>query len=117
MIVIIIFMAVTSAGSAELVAVSSLVSYDVYKTYINPKATGKQVNPTCTFTLVSLALTFLALLIFKFLSEDFRVHGIYKVRSRGNSKVSRLIEYFYSKKQIAGGLLWRFGEDLGLSSG
>ena len=36
-------MAVTSSGSAEFVAVSSLLSYDVYKTYINPKANGKQV--------------------------------------------------------------------------
>ena len=43
LIVIVVFMAVTSSGSAELVAVSSLVSYDVYRTYINPKATGQQV--------------------------------------------------------------------------
>jgi Na+/proline symporter len=35
-----LFMAVTSAGSAELVAVSSLCTYDIYRTYINPKATG-----------------------------------------------------------------------------
>ncbi|CAM6081904.1 unnamed protein product [Calypogeia fissa] len=38
-----LFMAVTSAGSAELVAVSTLVTYDVYRTYINPKATGAQI--------------------------------------------------------------------------
>eukprot|EP00850_Spirogloea_muscicola_P004680 SM000020S06030 [mRNA] locus=s20:509810:514323:- [translate_table: standard] len=38
-----LFMAVTSAGSSELVAVSSLVTYDIYRTYINPKATGKQI--------------------------------------------------------------------------
>ena len=44
LIIIIVFMAVTSSGSAEFVAVSSLLSYDVYKTYINPKATGKQVG-------------------------------------------------------------------------
>ena len=36
-------MAVTSAGSAELIAVSSLITYDVYRTYKNPKATGKQL--------------------------------------------------------------------------
>ncbi|RWW70682.1 hypothetical protein BHE74_00021620, partial [Ensete ventricosum] len=35
--------AVTSAGSAELVAVSSLCTYDIYRTYINPDATGKQI--------------------------------------------------------------------------
>ena len=32
-----VFMAVTSSGSAELIAVSSLFTYDVYRTYINPK--------------------------------------------------------------------------------
>ncbi|GAQ82640.1 Urea transporter [Klebsormidium nitens] len=35
--------AVTSSGSAELIAVSSLMTYDIYRTYINPKATGKQI--------------------------------------------------------------------------
>lgn len=38
--------AVTSAGSAELIAVSSLCTYDIYRTYINPKATGKQILRT-----------------------------------------------------------------------
>ncbi|KAJ4888703.1 Urea-proton symporter DUR3 [Raphanus sativus] len=38
-----VFMAVTSAGSSELIAVSSLFTYDIYRTYINPKATGKQI--------------------------------------------------------------------------
>ena len=32
-----LFMAVTSSGSAELIAVSSLTTYDVYRTYINPE--------------------------------------------------------------------------------
>lgn len=38
-----LFMAVTSAGSSELIAVSSLCTYDIYRTYINPRATGKQI--------------------------------------------------------------------------
>jgi SSS family transporter len=38
-----LFMAVTSAGSSELIAVSSLCTYDIYRTYINPKANGKQI--------------------------------------------------------------------------
>ena len=33
----------TSAGSAELIAVSSLFTYDGYWHYINPRATGKQL--------------------------------------------------------------------------
>jgi Na+/proline symporter len=35
--------AVTSAGSSELIAVSSLCTYDIYRTYINPEASGKQI--------------------------------------------------------------------------
>ncbi|EPS63443.1 hypothetical protein M569_11338, partial [Genlisea aurea] len=38
-----LFMAVTSAGSSELIAVSSLCTYDIYRTYVNPKATGRQI--------------------------------------------------------------------------
>lgn len=38
---LLIFMAVTSASSAELIAVSSIWTYDIYQTYINPKASGK----------------------------------------------------------------------------
>jgi len=36
-------MAILSTGSAECIAVSSLMSYDIYRSYINPKATGKQI--------------------------------------------------------------------------
>ncbi|GAV77026.1 SSF domain-containing protein [Cephalotus follicularis] len=38
-----LFMAVTSAGSSELIAVSSLCTYDIYRTYINPNASGRQI--------------------------------------------------------------------------
>ncbi|KAK9479558.1 Sodium:solute symporter family-domain-containing protein [Lipomyces japonicus] len=40
---ILVFMAVTSATSAELIAVSSIGTYDIYKTYINPRASGRQL--------------------------------------------------------------------------
>src|SRR5919109_667247 len=36
-----LFTAVTSAGSAELISVSSLITYDVYRTYVKPSATGR----------------------------------------------------------------------------
>ena len=32
-----------STGSAEQIAVSSIISYDVYRKYINTKATGEQI--------------------------------------------------------------------------
>ncbi|KAH9687567.1 Urea-proton symporter DUR3 [Citrus sinensis] len=38
-----LFMAVTSAGSSELIAVSSLCTYDIYRTYINPDASGEKI--------------------------------------------------------------------------
>ncbi|KAK3821899.1 MAG: urea active transporter [Benniella sp.] len=42
-VLLLVFMAVTSAASAELIAVSSVVTFDVYRAYINPLATGKQL--------------------------------------------------------------------------
>ena len=43
LVLIMLFMAIVSTGSAESIAVSSLVAYDVYREYINPDATGKQI--------------------------------------------------------------------------
>lgn len=40
---LLVFMAVTSAMSAELIAVSSIWTYDIYKAYINPGAGGKRL--------------------------------------------------------------------------
>lgn len=40
---LIVFMAVTSAFSAQLIAVSSILTYDIYNTYINPSASGKRL--------------------------------------------------------------------------
>ncbi|KAF9332891.1 hypothetical protein BG006_004227 [Podila minutissima] len=42
-VLLLVFMAVTSAASAELIAVSSICTFDVYRAYINPMATGKQL--------------------------------------------------------------------------
>ncbi|CCK69656.1 Dur3p KNAG_0C05580 [Huiozyma naganishii CBS 8797] len=38
-----IFLAVTSGFAAEVISVSSVFTYDIYRPYINPKATGKQL--------------------------------------------------------------------------
>lgn len=40
---LLLFMAVTSTVSSSMIAVSSIISFDIYRTYINPKATDKQV--------------------------------------------------------------------------
>ncbi|RLL94798.1 hypothetical protein CFD26_104593 [Aspergillus turcosus] len=38
-----LFMAVTSSASSELIAVSSILTFDIYKTYIKPSATPEQL--------------------------------------------------------------------------
>jgi len=52
-----LFMAITSTGSAESIAVSSLVAYDIYKVYINPKATGNQILLVSRVIVVVFGLT------------------------------------------------------------
>jgi len=56
---LLIFMAVTSASSAELIAVSSIFTYDIYQTYINPKASGpfliRMSHATCVFYSIFMA--------------------------------------------------------------
>ncbi|KAH9995873.1 Sodium:solute symporter family-domain-containing protein [Xylariaceae sp. FL0662B] len=39
---LLLFMAVTSTVSSSMIAVSSILSFDIYRTYINPKATDQQ---------------------------------------------------------------------------
>ena len=56
MVLTMLFMAVTSAGSAELIAVSSIVTYDLYRTYRNPNATGKQLVKVSRATIVAFGL-------------------------------------------------------------
>ncbi|CAK5262882.1 unnamed protein product [Mycena citricolor] len=43
LMLLLLFMAVTSATSAELIAVSSLITFDVYKTYFKPTASSDQL--------------------------------------------------------------------------
>lgn len=53
MILIMVFMAVISTGSAELVSVSSLVSYDIYRTYFNKEATGDDILKVSRIVIVA----------------------------------------------------------------
>merc|ERR1739844_407377 len=43
LILTMLFMAIVSTGSAESIAVSSLVAYDIYREYINPEADGAKI--------------------------------------------------------------------------
>lgn len=51
-----VFMAVTSAMSAELIAVSSICSYDIYKGYVNPHAKGKSIIFTSHATVIAFSV-------------------------------------------------------------
>jgi hypothetical protein len=64
---VLLFMALTSTVSSSMIAVSSILSFDVYKTYINPKASDKNlmrvshlavVFHTIFITGISLALNY-----------------------------------------------------------
>ncbi|ANB11783.1 Dur3p [Sugiyamaella lignohabitans] len=51
-ILLLLFMALTSTVSSSLIAVSSILSYDGYRTYINPKASDKTMIRVSHLTVV-----------------------------------------------------------------
>ncbi|RIB16000.1 Sodium/solute symporter [Gigaspora rosea] len=53
---VLVFMAVTSASSAELIAVSSIYTYDIYRTYIHPDAMGSQVINHSHFSVIGFGI-------------------------------------------------------------
>eukprot|EP00892_Ulva_mutabilis_P007270 jgi/Ulvmu1/4915/UM201_0007.1 len=53
LVLIMLFMAVTSTGSAEQIAVSSLFSYDVYREYFNKNATGKDIIRVSRYAVIA----------------------------------------------------------------
>lgn len=53
---LIVFMAVTSATSSELIATSSIFTYDLYRTYFNPEASGKRLIYMSHILVVAYAL-------------------------------------------------------------
>ena len=52
----IIFTAVTAAGSSQLVSVSSLVTYDVFRTYLKPSSTGRELIRISRFTILAFGI-------------------------------------------------------------
>jgi len=66
LILSILFTAVTAAGSSQLVSVSSLVTYDVFRTYLKPSATGRELIRISRLTILGfgLGMGFLTLILF-----------------------------------------------------
>jgi SSS family transporter len=56
LILTMLFMAIVSTGSAESIAVSSLVSYDIYREYFNPEASGEQILKVSRIVIVLFGL-------------------------------------------------------------
>ncbi len=52
----IIFTAVTAAGSSQLVSVSSLVTYDVFRTYLKPSSSGRELIRISRFTILGFGM-------------------------------------------------------------
>lgn len=56
LMLLLLFMAVTSATSAELIAVSSLWTFDVYKLYINPTASSSKLVRQAHYGIVAYSM-------------------------------------------------------------
>ena len=67
LILSILFTAVTAAGSSQLVSVSSLVTYDVFRTYLKPSATGRELIRVSRITILvfGIGMGFLTLLLYQ----------------------------------------------------
>ena len=68
LILTIVFTAVTAAGSSQLVSVSSLITYDVFRTYLSPSATGRQLIRVSRLTILvfGIGMGILASTLFQF---------------------------------------------------
>lgn len=66
LILTMLFTAVTCAGSAELVAFSSLFTFDVYRTYFKPSASGRQLMRVSKYSVLmfGFGIAFLSLSLF-----------------------------------------------------
>lgn len=53
---VLLFMALTSTVSSSMIAVSSILSFDLYKTYINPKASDRRLVKVSHLAVVAHAI-------------------------------------------------------------
>lgn len=52
LLLVMLFMAVTSSGASEQIAFSSIIAYDVYRTYINPNCSGQSIISLSRFVIL-----------------------------------------------------------------
>ncbi len=65
----VLFTAVTAAGSAQLISVSSLITYDVFRSYIKPSSTGRQLMKISRLSILGFGLGMGALASLLFMSS------------------------------------------------
>lgn len=67
LILTIVFTAVTAAGSSQLISVSSLMTYDVFRMYLKPSATGRELMRVSRFAILAfgVGMGILASLLFQ----------------------------------------------------
>jgi uncharacterized membrane protein len=94
-----LFMAITSTGSAEIIAVSSILTYDVYRKYINPNCTGADILRVSRINCAIFGLTMgvIAVILNSFEVEDLAYDAVdCKWSSKpGNPKVGISMGWVY----------------------
>ncbi|KZZ97920.1 Sodium/solute symporter [Ascosphaera apis ARSEF 7405] len=80
---LLIFMAVTSAFSAELIAISSLFTYDIYQAYIHPKASGKTLVDQNAIAAALSPVLGLACALIAWLVTTKKQYGVFTVETTG----------------------------------
>jgi SSS family transporter len=73
LMILALLMAILSTGSAEMIAVSSLLTYDLYRKYINPSATGDQILKWSRIFCFAYGIFFMPMI--NLLFDAFRVPG------------------------------------------
>lgn len=78
LILVMLFMAVTSSGASEEIAFSSVIAYDVYRTYINPNCSGPRVISISRFVILVFGLL-MGVLSIPLHSADISLNFLYRV--------------------------------------
>lgn len=76
LILVMLFLAVTSSGASEQLAFSSILSYDLYRTYRNPQASGTRIILVSRVTIFIYAV-FMGALSVGFISAGIDLNFLY----------------------------------------
>ncbi|KAH0233559.1 sodium symporter family protein, partial [Aureobasidium melanogenum] len=100
-VLLLMFMSCTSAISSQLIGVSTVLSYDVYKTYINPKATDTQILRAGHYCVIGFAL-FMAAFASMLHAVNIDLGFIYNMTGIfTGSALPALVATFFSTRQGA----------------